>query len=43
MPSEIPNRSWPWVAIGLSAAVALILAMISPADAVQGDLVRIRH
>ncbi len=43
MPSEIPNRSWPWVAIGVSVAVALTLAMISPADAVQGDLVRIMY
>jgi len=43
MPSEIPNRSWPWVAIGVSAAAALILAMVSPADAVQGELVRIMY
>lgn len=43
MPSGIPNRSWPWVAIGVSVAVAWTLAMISPADAVQGDLVRIMY
>jgi heme exporter protein C len=43
MSSEIPSRSWPWVAIGVSVAVALTLAMISPADAVQGELVRIMY
>jgi len=43
MPSEIPNPRWPWVAIGLSAAVAITLAMVSPSDTVQGDLVRIMY
>ncbi len=40
---QIPSRSWPWVAIGVSLTVAFILAMISPADSVQGDLVRIMY
>lgn len=43
MPSEIPSRRWPWVAIAVSVAVAFILAMASPPDAVQGQLVRIMY
>jgi len=37
------NRWWPWAAIGCSIAVAFTLSMISPADSVQGDLVRIMY
>ncbi|MEN8114346.1 MAG: cytochrome c biogenesis protein CcsA [Actinomycetota bacterium] len=36
-------RRWPWVAIVLSLAVALVLSMISPRDDVQGELVRIMY
>ena len=38
MPSEIRSRSWPWIATGVSVAVALFLAMVSTADTVQGEL-----
>jgi heme exporter protein C len=40
---ENRTRSWPWVAIVVSLSVAFALAMISPADAVQDDLVRIMY
>jgi len=43
MPSEIPSRRWPWAAVGVVVAVAVTLAMISPADTVQGELVRIMY
>ncbi len=43
MSSEIRSRSWPWIAIGVSVAVALFLATVSPADTVQGELVRIMY
>jgi heme exporter protein C len=43
MHSQVRNRRWPWVAIALSLAVAFTLSMISPADSVQGDLVRIMY
>ena len=43
MPSDIPSRRWPWVAIGVAAAASFIVAMASPADAVQGELVRIMY
>ena len=41
--AEIPTRRWPWVAIAISVAVAFVLAMVSPADSVQGNLVRIMY
>ena len=37
------TSTWPWVAIAGAAAVSVTLAMVSPADAVQGDLVRIMY
>ena len=43
MPSEISSRRWPWVAIGVAATISFAFAMLSPADAVQGDLVRIMY
>jgi len=43
MQSQVRIRRWPWVAIALSLAVAFALSMISPADSVQGDLVRIMY
>ncbi len=43
MQAQALNRRWPWVAIGLSLAVAFALSMVSPADSVQGDLVRIMY
>jgi heme exporter protein C len=43
MQSQTRIRRWPWVAIGLSLAVAFTLSMISPADSVQRDLVRIMY
>jgi len=43
LPAEIPTRRWPWVAIVVSVSVAFILAMVSPADSVQGNLVRIMY
>lgn len=43
MQAQTRNRWWPWAAIALSLAVALTLSMISPADSVQGDLVRIMY
>ncbi len=43
MPSEIPSRTWPWVAIVVAGAAAIVMAMASPADVVQGNLVRILY
>ncbi len=43
MQSQVRIRKWPWVAIAISLAVAFTLSMISPADTVQGDLVRIMY
>ncbi|MEA3501546.1 MAG: cytochrome c biogenesis protein CcsA [Actinomycetota bacterium] len=43
MQAQTRIRRWPWVAIGLSLAVAFTFSMISPADSVQGDLVRIMY
>ena len=37
------NLRWPWIAIGISLAVSFTMAMTSPADDVQGDLVRIMY
>ena len=37
------NLRWPWIAIGISLAVSFTMAMASPADDVQGDLVRIMY
>lgn len=34
---------WPWVVIAGAAALSFTLAMVSPADAVQGNLVRIMY
>lgn len=41
--SDIPSRRWPWPALVVSLVAAFILAMMSPADVVQGDLVRILY
>ncbi len=43
MQAQTRNRWWPWVAIGLSLAIAFTFSMISPADSVQGELVRIMY
>jgi heme exporter protein C len=43
MRTQTRIRRWPWVAIALSLAVAFTLSMVSPADSVQGDLVRIMY
>lgn len=43
MQSQTRIRRWPWIAIGLSLVVAFTLSMVSPADSVQGDLVRIMY
>ncbi len=43
MAKKTRTRWWPWAAIGCSIAVAFTLSMISPADSVQGDLVRIMY
>jgi heme exporter protein C len=43
MQSRTANRRWPWIAIVLSLTVAFTLSMVSPADSVQGDLVRIMY
>jgi heme exporter protein C len=43
MKVQARSRRWPWVAMGLSLAVAFTLSMVSPADSVQGDLVRIMY
>ena len=40
---EIRDRRWPWYAAVSAIVVALTLSMISPADAVQGDLIRIMY
>jgi len=43
MEPQVRIRKWPWVAIAASLAVAFTLSMVSPADSVQGDLVRIMY
>jgi len=43
MQTQARVRRWPWVAIGLSLATAFTLSMMSPADSVQGELVRIMY
>jgi heme exporter protein C len=43
MESQVRIRKWPWAAIAVSLVVAFTLSMISPADSVQGDLVRIMY
>ena len=43
MTAQMRNRWWPWAAIVLSLATAFTLAMVSPADDVQGNLVRIMY
>lgn len=43
MKVQARSRRWPWVVMGLSLAVAFTLSMVSPADSVQGDLVRIMY
>lgn len=43
MTAQTLTRRWPWVASALSLLVAFTLAMVSPADSVQGDLVRIMY
>ena len=43
MTAQTRNRWWPWAAIVLSLATAFTLAMVSPADDVQGNLVRIMY
>jgi heme exporter protein C len=43
MPSEIPSRTWPWPVIGVAVVASIAVAMMSPADAVQGELVRIMY
>jgi heme exporter protein C len=43
MTAQTRTRRWPWVASALSLLVAFTLAMVSPADSVQGDLVRIMY
>jgi heme exporter protein C len=43
MTAQTRNRWWPWAAIVLSLATAFSLAMVSPADDVQGNLVRIMY
>lgn len=43
MKVQARSRRWPWVVMGLSLAVVFTLSMVSPADSVQGDLVRIMY
>jgi len=43
MTAQTRNRWWPWAAIVVSVALALVFARISPADDVQGNLVRIMY
>ncbi len=43
MTAQTRTRRWPWVAIALSLLIAFTLAMVSPADSVQQDLVRIMY
>jgi heme exporter protein C len=43
MTAQTRNRWWPWAAIVLFLATAFTLAMVSPADDVQGNLVRIMY
>jgi heme exporter protein C len=43
MTAQTRIRRWPWVAIAISLATALAFSIISPADDVQGDLVRIMY
>lgn len=43
MTAQTPTRHWPWAAIAIALAIALGPAMLSPADTVQGDLVRIMY
>lgn len=37
------TSTWPWLVIVVAAAASFTLAMVSPADAVQGNLVRIMY
>ena len=43
MAATVRNSRWPWITIGISLAVSFTMAMTSPADDVQGDLVRIMY
>jgi len=43
MTAQTRTRRWPWAASALSLLGAFTLAMVSPADSVQGDLVRIMY
>ena len=37
------TSTWPWFVIAAAASATFVLAMVSPADAVQGNLVRIMY
>ena len=37
------TSTWPWFVVAVAAGVTFVLAMVSPADAVQGELVRIMY
>jgi heme exporter protein C len=39
----VRSGRWPWIVVGAGATATLVFAMISPADAVQGNLVRIMY
>jgi len=43
MTTEIRTSRWPWPAAALAVLGSFVLAMASPADVVQGDLVRIMY
>jgi heme exporter protein C len=43
IPSLPATRRWPWPAVAVSLAAAFTLAMVSPPDTIQGELVRIMY
>jgi len=41
--SAVRSSRWPWIVVGAGATATLVFALVSPADAVQGNLVRIMY